>query len=484
MPSVSSFRQRFETTTALSYPLAIVLPLLGSWLTLHLHYLRALPFAMQFIALALIATLGGLPPSLLGTAVAFISQNYLQTWLFGSAPLPVYDPFRLAVIFLGALIVSLGRSSRLRSRQKLEVALVDLQDRTAALVESLHSSKCASWYLDLDSGKSTRWYSGSYPVFGRPFSELEALTSLVVVLHPDDRPRLADLAQRMRSASDPVVFEFRTPWPNGEVHTLEMRGIRVRGPGCVWRGLTVDITERKLAEAAILRSEKLAAMGRLASTVAHEINNPLEAVTNLLYLARSDASIAEPTHSYLATAELELARLSNITRLTLGFVRTSGSSTLTSVASTVEEVLSIFEHRLHNRGILIHRDFDPSAHILIAPHELRQIATNLISNAADAVSDTHVAPTIHIRVLCDDSRAILLVEDNGIGIPEANLQRIFEPFFSTKEEVGTGIGLWVTRELIERNSGNITVESHAPVPNTPTTIFRVDFPLADLSQPS
>jgi signal transduction histidine kinase len=478
MSSVSSLRRRLENTTALSYPLAIVLPLLGSWLTLHVHYLRALPFAMQFIALALVATLGGLPPSILGIFVAFISQNYLQTWLYGSAPLPLYDPIRLAIIFLGALIVSIGRSSRLRSGRKLEIALLDLQDRSAALIETLHSSKCASWVFDLDSGKSPRWYSGSYPIFGRPFSEIETMSSLVELLHPDDQPRLALLAAQMRSTSDPIVFEYRSPWLNGEIHTLEMRGTRVPGPRCVWRGLTMDITERRLAEAALLRSEKLAAMGRLASTVAHEVNNPLEAVTNLLFLARTDASITEPTLSYLATAERELARLSNITRLTLGFVRTYGSSTLTPVASTVEEVLNIFEHRLHNRGIALHRDFDPAAHILIAPHELRQIATNLISNAADAVSSVYVSPTITVRALCRADRAVLLIEDNGIGIPAANLQRIFEPFFSTKEEVGTGIGLWVTRELIERNSGTITVESNTPAPDAPTTIFRVEFPLA------
>ena len=257
---------------------------------------------------------------------------------------------------------------------------------------------------------------------------------------------------------------------------MEMRGHRTPGPGCCWRGVTVDITERKLSEAALLRSEKLAAMGRLASTVAHEINNPLEAVTNLLYLAGTDAATPPQTRAYIATAERELARLSNITRLTLGFVRNSGSVTRTALGEVVDDVLYLFQHRLESRGGRVERDFQAGVAVLIAPHELRQIVTNLVANAADAVGPPDGC--VRLRVFQEADCAVLLVEDNGSGIEPHLLERIFEPFFSTKGEIGTGIGLWVTRELVEKSGGRISVQSSVDPARGPSTAFRVEFPIA------
>ncbi len=262
-----------------------------------------------------------------------------------------------------------------------------------------------------------------------------------------------------------------------------MRGTRIPGSRCRWRGVTLDITERKLGEAALLHSEKLAAMGRLASTVAHEINNPLEAVTNLLYLASADDTLESTTRSYVDMAERELARLGNITRLTLGFVRTTSDTVDVEIAESVEDVLSILQHRFDSSGISIERHYEPNTRISIPPHELRQIATNLIANASDAVSSPSPGPSggpspkIAIRIAKHQHTAVLTVEDNGAGIPATNLQRIFDPFFSTKKEVGTGIGLWVTKEIVEKNGGTISVES-GNLPHGFHTIFRVEFPLA------
>jgi len=355
---------------------------------------------------------------------------------------------------------------------------VALQERTDDLVSSLNSSRCACWTLDMDSGQSARWYSGSYQLFGRPYSELEEMPSLISLLHPDDQDGLKDVRAKMKTDWEPVVFEHRVVWPNGEVHTLEMRANRVAGRRCVWRGVTLDITERKKTEAALLRAEKLAAMGRLASTVAHEINNPLESVTNLLFLAQASQSLDSETQIYLATAERELARLSNITRLTLGFVRTSASADETEMADVVNEVLSIFNHRFETKGVKVERQYEPDVTITIAPHELRQIVTNLIANAADAVGIEHAH--IRIRIAREEDKAVLEVEDNGEGIDPIHLPRIFEAFFSTKEEVGTGIGLWVTRELVEKNGGRISASSSTEVslPSGATTQFRVEFPVA------
>jgi PAS domain S-box-containing protein len=448
--------------------LAILLPPVSAFLSIHVVVLHRVPFGLFVISTVLIAALGGMLPALISAGFAI-----LLSVIF---PIPAHHgPIgyfatnlpRDLVLLVAAILVSIISDSRRRYEDELHLALAELQERSNDLVASLNSSKCASWTLDMTSGRSARWFSGSYQVFGRPFSEIEAMTSLAQLLHPDDRPRLVEVAQQMRSSDEPIVFEYRSPWPNGETHWLEMRANRVAGPGCHWRGVTVDITERKLTEAALLRSEKLAAMGRLASTVAHEINNPLEAVTNLLYLARAVEPLHEDTADYLAEAERELARLSNITRLTLGFVRTTGHVADTDVAEVVEEVLNLFHHRLETKNVHIERQYEPGVAVRIAPHELRQIATNLVANATDAVglSDGRISIRIHHEDGQAGAHGVLLVEDNGSGIDADHLSRIFEPFFSTKEELGTGIGLWVTKELVERNGGRILVASDRPAGN-------------------
>jgi signal transduction histidine kinase len=381
---------------------------------------------------------------------------------------------RACILLAAALIISLMSRMRRISEARLAVALTELQERTDALVESLNSSKCASWVMEFDRGARTRWYSGSYPVYGKPFSELEALSTLRLLLHPEDQPRLDQLIQTMETSNDPILFEHRILWPAGEVHWLEMRGTRIHGARPRWRGVTLDITERRLSEAALLRAEKLAAMGRLASTVAHEINNPLEAVTNLLFLARTDETVDATTRTYLSMADRELARLGNITRLTLGFVRSNAEPAQIEMIESIDDVVSILRHRFESRSIEIVRDFEPGVLISIPPHEMRQIVTNLIANATDAVYGP--GAKIGLRVARVNNCAELIVEDNGDGIPEANLQRIFDPFFSTKAEVGTGIGLWVTREIVEKNGGHISVES-GELSNGFRTRFRVEFPL-------
>jgi signal transduction histidine kinase len=464
---------------------ALVFPIVGAFLTLYLPALKPFPFALNFILIAFMATSGDLLPTLAAVWMSglarFVANSAVQHRMSYSRA----DWIRLLVLLISALVVCLLTRSRRSKELNLRGALVILQERTDALVATLHASKCATWSLDLDGGGSARWYEGSYPVFGRPFSEIEALPSLASLLHPDDQARMPPLVEQMRSTRAPIVFEHRVPWPDGELHWLEMRATRVPGPGCIWRGVTVDITERKLAETALLRSEKLAAMGRLAATVAHEINNPLEAVTNLLYLARSEEPSDSPTQRYLEIAEREVARLANITRLSLGFVRSSSLRREVSLPAIADDVLSIFRHRCEMLMVAVERAFAPEVTLVFAAHELRQIVTNLVSNAIDAVSSEWPgAEGGRVKVVIEDAisaggqpLAILAVEDNGIGIPANQLARIFDPFFTTKQDVGTGIGLWVTRELVERNDGRISVVS-GELPGGMKTRFRVELPMA------
>jgi C4-dicarboxylate-specific signal transduction histidine kinase len=254
-----------------------------------------------------------------------------------------------------------------------------------------------------------------------------------------------------------------------------MRGTRLPGPKPRWRGVTLDITERRSAEAAILRAEKLAAMGRLASTVAHEINNPLEAVTNLLYLALEENDLTSSARSYLVAAEGELARLGNITRLTLGYTPERPADSAVDLAEVLNDVLTIFNHRVEIKGASIERNVASGISVSVPHHELRQVFINLIANAADALT-TIPSPRLLIEVTAAGPTAIVTLADNGSGIPADDLSRIFEPFYSTKAEVGTGLGLWVTRELVEKNSGRIHVESGI-LPDGMSTCFQIELPL-------
>lgn len=473
---------RFDVLTRrnMAFGLAVVLPVLSSFITSRFAFFHPFPFALDFLSMALIASLGGFTPAMLALLITILSHGILLRAAAHPSALTPHDIPRIAFLLTSALIISVLSNRGRRYHQKLESTVNALQESNAALVETLRSNKCASWTLDLDSGQSARWHRGSYLVFGRPFEEIEGMESLAPLLHPEDRPALPLMREQMRASWEPILFEYRCPWPNGELHWLEMRATRIAGKPCVWRGVTLDITDRKLAEAALLRAEKLAAMGRLASTVAHEINNPLESVTNLLYLAHSDPELRDETRSYLATAETELSRLGNITRLTLGFVRNNGVAANVDVSVIVEDVLSIFRHRLDARSVRVERHYRDDVCVQMAPHELRQIVTNLIANAADAVSSAGARIAIHI---CrEDPHAVLLVDDNGAGIPDHNLARIFEPFFSTKEEVGTGIGLWITRELVEKNGGRVLAESRDLPPGV-TTRFRIELPLSAVGEP-
>jgi signal transduction histidine kinase len=455
-----------------AFILAIVLPLIAADVNTHFAVLQFVPFALYCVCVAIVAAVGGIAPALLAALISTACRSYLMMmrhaghyWTF-----PVSSLVGLLILCLCGFLVSVLTEGRRKAAEAL-------LDRTEALINSLHSGRGASWLIDVDREDSPRWYSGSYPVFGRPFAELELAHSLKPFLHADDRSTLREMIQHMRSSTEPLLKEFRVLWPNGEVHWVEIRGTRTPGTRNLWRGIAVDITDRKLAEAALLRSEKLAAMGRMASTVAHEINNPLEAVTNLLYLVRADTTINESSRAFLDTAELELSRLGHITRLTLGFVRASEKPRTLELSHSVDDVLAIFRSRSDMKKISIQRNYQPDVFVTLQPHELRQIITNLASNSIDALSGPGAQVAIHTRT--EQDLAVLLFEDNGSGIGEAHLPRIFEPFFTTKEDVGTGIGLWVTRELVHKNGGRISVQS-GDLANGMKTCFRIEFPAAVL----
>jgi PAS domain S-box-containing protein len=221
-----------------------------------------------------------------------------------------------------------------------------------------------------------------------------------------------------------------------------------------------DATHERKSQEVLRKTEKLAAAARLAATVAHEINNPLEAIGNLVYIAKTTDGVPAAAAAHLALAEEELARVSHITRQTLGFYRESKQPDEVDLSILVESVLNIYANKFRTKNITIERDFHVCPPIQGLSGELNQAVANLISNAADAVPN---GGTICVRIDCHedaDNKAVkVTVEDDGPGIAPEHRDRIFEPFFTTKKDVGTGLGLWVTKEIIERHSGTVEVRS-------------------------
>ncbi len=219
------------------------------------------------------------------------------------------------------------------------------------------------------------------------------------------------------------------------------------------------VRQQAQAEEALRRTEKLAVAGRLAATIAHEINNPLEAVINLVWLLQN-LELSDQAQQYLRTVQEELARVAHITKQTLGFYHESSRLEPILVSDLIEDVLAVFAARIRNKAVRVHRDFEPSLSVLGRASELRQIFANLVGNSIDAVPQHGV---IRIRVSAAQSGGRhgvrILFGDNGPGIPKANRDKIFEAFFSTKGAVGTGLGLWVVKDLVAKHSGSIQVRS-------------------------
>ena len=238
-----------------------------------------------------------------------------------------------------------------------------------------------------------------------------------------------------------------------------------------------DVTERRKAESALVRAEKLASAGRLSAAIAHEINNPLAAISNLLYLTKELQDISD-VKRLVEQAEIEISRIAHITRQSLGFFRDDSALKLFSTAAVINQTVTFFLSRATQKNVSIKTDIHGDVDLLGSAGELRQILSNLISNALDACSSTDSVYVALRRV--QDSRndqvgARITIADTGSGIAPQKIPAIFEPFYTTKESTGTGLGLWVTRQLIEKHGGSIRVRSSIQGKRR-GTIFRVFLP--------
>lgn len=221
--------------------------------------------------------------------------------------------------------------------------------------------------------------------------------------------------------------------------------------------------QHKLSEDRLVQAEKLAAVGRLAASISHEINNPLEAVTNLLYLVRNDPSVSAESDGYLKQAEEELGRVTQIVAQTLRFQRGGALHAECLPERLIESVVALYQGQLHHSGIRITRQHRRSQPFRCAEGDLRQILNNLLGNAIDAMRQTGGAITIRTSPATHPRSGVpglrISVSDSGHGMNRLTAAQIFEPFYTTKGADGSGLGLWISNSIAKRHGGRLTVRS-------------------------
>ena len=361
--------------------------------------------------------------------------------------------------------------------------LVEIQSRDSALLESeqqfrslANSIPQLAWMAEPDGNffwYNDRWYefTGTTPeqMMGWGWQSLH---------DPALLPKVLTRWRTSLATGQPFEMVFPLRGADGNFRDFLTRALPVRDAKesvVRWFGTLTDITEQRRSDEALRQTEKLAATGRLAASIAHEINNPLETVTNLVYLARKQPANVE---KYLNLADQELDRIAQITRHTLGFYRDSASPKMVDVSTVLEEVLALYARKLEFKNIHVGLDYATCVEVEGYGGEIRQIFANLIANAIEAMP---VDGVLRIRVhkvsaaVHGRAGARITFLDNGIGIPAADRKRIFEPFYTTKKDVGTGLGLWLTQNLVQKHRGSIRVRSCAE-PGRSWTAFSVFLP--------
>jgi PAS domain S-box-containing protein len=330
--------------------------------------------------------------------------------------------------------------------------------RLAAIVDSADDAIISK---DLN-GIISSWNEGARRMFGYTSEEMVGQPLLRLIpndLHYEEAEILRKLragekidhfeTTRLTKAGDPVDVSVT-------ISPIRNRKGEVVGASKIAR----NISDRKRMEKILIQAEKIATTGRMAASIAHEINNPLEAVMNLIYLARQNREQPEKTLDYLLTAESELERVSHIARQTLGYYRDTGSPAAVFLHDLIENVLTVYNSKLIASSISVETTFSDLRKIVVSKGEMIQVFSNIIANSIDAMRDGGVlAISVHQTTALSAEGLEVVIRDQGIGISPEHLEKVFDPFFTTKGNLGTGIGLWVGRQLTERRGGQITVTS-------------------------
>jgi PAS domain S-box-containing protein len=359
-----------------------------------------------------------------------------------------------------------------------EMKLRTMLDR---MVSAHKAGRTGTWEWNLETNEAF-WSSEIPSLHALPPEQFDGtLQTCLKTVHPDDVPLVrARLRTALKSKLD-YHSEFRVVHPGGETRWLCSHGQVIEGrKGRVARilGITSDITDRRREEEALRRSEKLAAAAKLAATLAHEMNNPLEALTNLLYLTRQDDGLKRETRELLRLADEQLSRVNYVAKQTLGFYGELTAQTV-DVVEAMENTLVMYQSRIAAKQVCIEKKYESDGMVKALAGELRQAFSTLLANAIDASpAGAELILRIQPDTLPDDKRTLAVrieVEDFGPGIPPAVQPHIFEPFFTTKLYVGTGLGLWITKQIAHKRGGSIEFRSNCE-PGKNGTCFSLILP--------
>ena len=358
----------------------------------------------------------------------------------------------------GVVVTFRDVSEQHRERQELERAYKEAAKRTAELDAVIESMPHGVYVATLD-GAPTRTNQHARAMQGDEFpSSLKTL----------------ELALKGEASSD--VLEEHGRWVRSTGAPILLHGELIGGVV-----VNSDVTQVRLQNEALRKSEKLAAVGQLASSIAHEINNPLESITNLLYLIRRADAMTE-VQDYAELAQSELARVTEITLQTLRFHRTQSRAVEVDFLDLARTVMALYTGRLLVRGVQLEWKVLPAPKVWCLEGEMRQVLNNLVRNALDAME---TGGRLRLRVHAETRTSAdggqpkrgvrLTVADTGEGISPRIAGRLFEPFQTTKQSTGTGLGLWVSRGIVEKHGGSIRVRSRTGERHG--TVFLVWLPL-------
>ncbi len=365
----------------------------------------------------------------------------------------------------GRIVASSNISREISERKNVDESRFYL----AALVDSADDAIISK---DLN-GIVRTWNEAARKMFG--YSPEEMIGQPILRLIPAGLEyEEEEILQKLRAGQRVDHYETTRRKKNGETLEVSVTISPIKDETGMVIGaskIARNISDKKQVERLVLQAEKLAATGRMAAAIAHEINNPLESLINVIFLARQYSAADSRVHKLLETAEGELERVAHIARQTLGYYKDTGAPTEVLIHELLENVLTVYNSKMLSIGIAVDTHFNDMQKISVSRGEMLQVFSNVIANSIDAMPHGGILSISSRNVLSGPGNGIqVVVRDDGVGIDGELLTKVFEPFFTTKGNLGTGIGLWVAKQLVERRGGQISLASSTAQKNSGTVI--------------
>lgn len=433
-----------------------------------------------------------------GCALANLTIAIIATGetTFGSGPFAQNAPLTNALLlhaYFGVLCLSgLALAAVIAEREDLQreheklirhQVLREARLQLAAIVES---STDAIIRKDMN-GTITHWNKGAEQLYGYTAEEVigRSVTLLMPPERSDDFPEIMQRLAKGKRIEHYETIRLRKDGTRVDVSVSISPILNTEGKVVGAAAIGRDISGRKQSEEALRKAEKLSVTGRLAAAIAHEINNPLETLSNLVYLLKLNESLDEKGQQYLRLAEGELQRAVHVTKQMLGFHRYSTEPRAVNLTEVLNLVIDLYSQQTRKGNISIIRRYKGDNTIRAFPEEIHQVFANIVRNAIEAVPNggtvtLHVFAARRWNGTCQSGSRVVIA-DTGAGISQENCEKVFEPFFTTKGENGTGLGLWVSSGIVAKHGGSIRLRSSTRNGRS-GTVFNIFLP-SDIAHP-